>query len=72
MFDLQNNSMRSVHNLGSWHANSAQIILTAQSILEILAVGVGSGMHIDEIPPERIPVFFSVINAPGLVAKRVS
>ncbi|KAI1874004.1 uncharacterized protein JN550_002583 [Neoarthrinium moseri] len=39
----------------------AYVILTAQAVLEILAVGVGSGTHMSEIPPQRIPTFFSYL-----------
>ncbi|KAI0134263.1 hypothetical protein BJ170DRAFT_192555 [Xylariales sp. AK1849] len=42
-------------------ASIAFVILTALSVLEILAVGVGSGTHMTEIPPERIPTFFSYL-----------
>ncbi|ETS81055.1 hypothetical protein PFICI_06057 [Pestalotiopsis fici W106-1] len=42
-------------------ATIAYLILTTQSTLEILAVGVGSGTHMDDVPPERIPTFFSYL-----------
>ncbi|KAH8671377.1 hypothetical protein BX600DRAFT_510056 [Xylariales sp. PMI_506] len=39
----------------------AFIILTTLSTFEILAVGVGSGTHLDEVPPELLPQFFSYL-----------
>jgi hypothetical protein len=37
-----------------------QVPLICLSVIEILAVGVGSGTHKNQIPTERMPTFFSV------------
>ncbi|KAI4598793.1 hypothetical protein KJ359_002685 [Pestalotiopsis sp. 9143b] len=42
-------------------ASIAYCILTTQSVFEILAVGVGSGTPMDEVPADRIPTFFSYL-----------
>ncbi|KAK9782718.1 hypothetical protein AB5N19_09298 [Seiridium cardinale] len=53
--------MVKVLGLDDYLAVIAYAILTTQSVIEILAVGVGSGTHMDEVPPERLPTFFSYL-----------
>ncbi|KAK9424404.1 hypothetical protein SUNI508_13644 [Seiridium unicorne] len=53
--------MVKVLGLDDYLAVIAYAILTTQSVIEILAVGVGSGTHMDEVPPESLPTFFSYL-----------